>query len=136
MERWQSVAADHDRIARRRCQIAKRRGAWVVGTTSSPEKARLARDAGADEVIRYTEQDFVSEVRSLTSGLGVHLVYDAVGRTTFDWSLDCIVPRRTMVLFGETNGRYSFRSAAHSYRAVVAGSQPTGPPEVMLPGGS
>ena len=51
MERWQSVAADHDRTAQRRCQIAKGRGAWVVGTTSSPEKARLARDAGADEVI-------------------------------------------------------------------------------------
>jgi NADPH2:quinone reductase len=86
------------------CQIAKRRGALVVGTTSSPDKARLARDAGADEVILYTEHDFVSEVRRLTSGLGVHVVYDSVGRATFDRSLDCIVPRGTMVLFGEASG--------------------------------
>jgi NADPH2:quinone reductase len=86
------------------CQIAKRRGAWIVGTTSSPEKARLAHDAGANEVILYTEQDFVPEVRRLTRGLGVHVVYDSVGKTTFDGSLDCIVPRGTIVLFGEASG--------------------------------
>jgi len=86
------------------CQIAKRRGAWVVGTTSTPEKATFARDAGADEVILYTEQDFVAEVRRLTAGKGVQVVYDSVGKTTFDGSLDCLVPRGMMVLFGQSSG--------------------------------
>ena len=86
------------------CQIAKRRGAWVVGTTSTPEKAKLAHDAGADEVILYTEQDFVAEVQRLTGGKGVQVVYDSVGKTTFDGSLDCLVPRGMMVLFGQSSG--------------------------------
>jgi len=86
------------------CQIAKRRGAWVVGTTSTPEKAKLARDAGADEVILYTQQDFVAEVKRLTNGKGVQVVYDSVGKTTFDGSLDCLVPRGMMVLFGQSSG--------------------------------
>ena len=86
------------------CQIAKRRGAWVVGTTSTPEKAKFAREAGADEVILYTEQDFVAEVRRLTGGKGVQVVYDSVGKTTFDGSLDCLVPRGMMVLFGQSSG--------------------------------
>ncbi len=86
------------------CQIAKRRGAWVVGTTSTPEKATFARDAGADEVILYTEQDFVAEVRRLTGGKGVQVVYDSVGKTTFDGSLECLVPRGMMVLFGQSSG--------------------------------
>ncbi|HEX6029969.1 MAG TPA: quinone oxidoreductase [Tepidiformaceae bacterium] len=86
------------------CQIAKRRGAWVVGTTSTPEKAKLAHDAGADEVILYTQQDFVAEVKRLTSGKGVRVVYDSVGKTTFDGSLDCLMPRGMMVLFGQSSG--------------------------------
>jgi len=86
------------------CQIAKRRGAWVVGTTSTPEKARIVRDAGADEVIVYTEQDFVAEVKRLTGGKGLHVVYDSVGKTTFDGSLDCLVPRGMMVLLGQSSG--------------------------------
>jgi NADPH2:quinone reductase len=86
------------------CQIAKRRGAWVVGTTSTPEKAKLAREAGADEVILYTQQDFVAEVKRLTGGKGVNVVYDSVGKTTFDGSLDCLVPRGMMVLFGQSSG--------------------------------
>jgi NADPH:quinone reductase len=86
------------------CQIAKRRGAWVVGTTSTPEKAQRARDAGADEVILYTQQDFVGEVKRLTGGKGVNVVYDSVGKTTFDGSLDCLVPRGMMVLFGQSSG--------------------------------
>ncbi len=86
------------------CQIAKRRGAWVVGTTSTPEKATFAHDAGADEVILYTEQDFVAEVRRLTGGKGVQVVYDSVGKTTFDGSLECLVPRGMMVLFGQSSG--------------------------------
>lgn len=86
------------------CQIAKRRGAWVVGTTSTPAKAKLARDAGADEVILYTQQDFVAEVKRLTGGKGVDVVFDSVGKTTFDGSLDCLRPRGMMVLFGQSSG--------------------------------
>ena len=86
------------------CQVAKRRGAWVVGTTSTEAKATLARQAGADEVILYTQQDFVTEVKRLTSGRGVQVVYDSVGATTFDGSLDCLAPRGMMVLFGQSSG--------------------------------
>lgn len=86
------------------CQIAKRRGAWIVGTTSTEEKAALARTAGADEIILYTKQDFVAEVRRLTAGKGVQVVYDSVGKTTFDGSLDCLAPRGMMVLFGQSSG--------------------------------
>ena len=86
------------------CQIAKKRGAWIVGTTSTPEKAKLAREAGADEVILYTQQDFVGEVKRLTNGAGVDVVYDSVGKTTFDGSLDCLTRRGMMVLFGQSSG--------------------------------
>jgi len=86
------------------CQMAKLRGATVIGTAGSEEKAQLARDAGADEVIVYTEQDFVEETRHLTDGEGVHVVYDSVGKDTFDGSLDCLRPRGYMVLFGASSG--------------------------------
>jgi len=86
------------------CQIAKHRGAWVVATTSTEEKAALVREAGADEVILYTERDFVAEVRRLTGGKGVQVVYDSVGRDTFDASLDCLAPRGMMVLCGQASG--------------------------------
>lgn len=86
------------------CQIAKRLGARVLGTTSTEEKARLAREAGADEVILYKEQDFAAEARRLTDGRGVQVVYDGVGRTTFDKSLDSLARRGTMVLFGQASG--------------------------------
>jgi len=86
------------------CQMAKLRGATVIGTAGSEEKAQLARDAGADEVIVYTEQDFVEETRRLTDGEGVHVVYDSVGKDTFDGSLDCLRPRGYMVLFGASSG--------------------------------
>lgn len=85
-------------------QIAKLRGAWVVGTVSTPEKAELAKQAGADEVILYTEQDFESEVKRLTDGNGVHVVYDSVGKTTFDKSLNCLRQRGMMVLCGQASG--------------------------------
>jgi NADPH:quinone reductase len=85
-------------------QMAKRRGAWVVGTAGSDEKAELARAAGADEVIVYTRQDFAAEVRRLTDGQGVHVVYDSVGRTTFLPGLDVLTPRGSMVLFGQSSG--------------------------------
>ncbi|HEX6903366.1 MAG TPA: quinone oxidoreductase [Thermoanaerobaculia bacterium] len=86
------------------CQIAKIRGARVIGTTSTREKARIAREAGADEVILYTEQDFAAETRRLTGGQGVRVVYDGVGRTTFEASLDSLAPRGMMVLFGQSSG--------------------------------
>ncbi len=85
-------------------QIAKLRGARVFGTVSTEEKARLAREAGADHVIRYTEQDFEQEIRRLTDGRGVDVVYDSVGRTTFERSLNCVARRGMLVLFGQSSG--------------------------------
>ena len=86
------------------CQIARRQGARVIGTVSTEEKAALAREAGADEVILYTRQDFVAETKRLTGGAGVHVVYDSVGHTTFAKGFDCLVPRGMMVLFGQSSG--------------------------------
>ncbi len=86
------------------CQMAKMRGATVIGTVGTEEKAKLAREAGADEVILYTRQDFVEETRRLTDGEGVHVVYDSVGKDTFDGSLDCLRPRGYLVLFGASSG--------------------------------
>ena len=85
-------------------QVAKRRGARVIGTVSTSEKEALARDAGADEVIRYTETQFDVEVRRLTDGRGVDVVYDSVGQTTFERSLASLRPRGYMVLFGQSSG--------------------------------
>ncbi len=85
-------------------QIAKLRGARVIGTVSTQEKAELARGAGADEVILYTEQDFEAEVKRLTDGAGVRVVYDSVGKTTFDKGLGCLARRGLMVLFGASSG--------------------------------
>jgi NADPH:quinone reductase len=85
-------------------QIAKMRGATVIGTTGTEEKAKLAREAGADEVILYTEQDFVEETNRITGGEGVHVAYDSVGKGTFDGSLDVLRPRGYMVLFGASSG--------------------------------
>jgi NADPH:quinone reductase len=86
------------------CQMAKRRGARVIGTVSTAGKAALARGAGADDVILYTEADFLAEVKRLTGGAGVQVVYDSVGRTTFARSLDCLVPRGLLVLYGQSSG--------------------------------
>ncbi len=86
------------------CQVAKMCGATVIGTASTDAKAALARAAGADHVILYTQQDFVAEVRRVTAGGGVHVVYDSVGATTFMQSLDCLRPRGMMVLFGQSSG--------------------------------
>ena len=85
-------------------QIAKRIGATVYGTVSTEEKARLAREAGADEMILYTEKDFAAEVKRLTNGRGLNVVYDSVGQTTFEKSLDCLKPRGMMALFGQSSG--------------------------------
>ena len=86
------------------CQMAKMRGATVIGTAGTEEKARLAKGAGADEVILYTEQDFVQETERITDGEGVHAVYDGVGKETFDGGLDVLRPRGYMVLFGASSG--------------------------------
>ncbi|HEV2854447.1 MAG TPA: quinone oxidoreductase [Thermoanaerobaculia bacterium] len=86
------------------CQIAKLRGARVIGTASTPEKERIAREAGADEVINYTRQDFAAEAKRLTGGKGVQVVYDSVGKDTFDKSLDSLAPRGTLVTFGQSSG--------------------------------
>ena len=86
------------------CQIAKLRGATVIGTAGTEEKAKLAKAAGADEVILYTEQDFVEETNRITSGEGIDVVYDSVGKDTFDGGLDVLKPRGYMVLFGASSG--------------------------------
>lgn len=85
-------------------QIAKRLGATVIGTVSTEEKADLARQAGADHVILYEREDFAERVRALTGGAGVHVVYDSVGKATFEKSLKCLRPRGYLVLFGQSSG--------------------------------
>jgi len=85
-------------------QMATRLGARVITTVSTPAKAELSREAGASDVIFYTKQDFEAEVKRLTDGKGVDVVYDSVGKTTFDGSLDCLRPRGLMVLFGASSG--------------------------------
>jgi NADPH2:quinone reductase len=85
-------------------QMAKRAGAQVIGTTSTQEKAAQARRAGADEMILYTEEDFQARVKDLTGGRGVDVVYDSVGKSTWEKSLNCLRPRGTMVTFGNASG--------------------------------
>lgn len=85
-------------------QIAKNRGATVYGTVSTKEKAKLAEEAGADEIILYTEQDFEAEIRRLTGGEGVDVVYDSVGRATFAASMRSLKPRGYLVLYGQSSG--------------------------------
>ncbi|MBI2152947.1 MAG: quinone oxidoreductase [Candidatus Rokubacteria bacterium] len=86
------------------CQMAKMRGARVIGTVSTDAKAKLAREAGADEIILYTKQDFEAEVKRITGGAGVRVVYDSVGKTTFDKSLGCLALRGMVALFGQSSG--------------------------------
>ena len=85
-------------------QMAKLAGARVIGTVGNEAKAQLAREAGADETILYTTQDFVAETRRLTAGRGVDVVYDSVGNTTLMKSLDCLRPRGMAVSFGQSSG--------------------------------
>jgi NADPH2:quinone reductase len=85
-------------------QMAHALGARVIATVSTSAKAELAKAAGADEVILYTESDFEAETKRLTSGRGVDVVYDSVGKTTFEKSLNCLRPRGMMVLFGGSSG--------------------------------
>ena len=85
-------------------QIAKLRGARVIGTISTEKKSRLARAAGADATINYTEQDFAAEVRTLTDGKGVNVVYDSIGKETYEKSLDSLAPLGCLVIFGQASG--------------------------------
>lgn len=86
------------------CQMASRLGARVIGTASTDDKAELARKAGADSVINYTTDDFAVEVRRLTQGRGVNVVYDSVGKSTWAKSIDCLAPLGMLVLFGNSSG--------------------------------
>src|SRR5918994_656872 len=85
-------------------QLAKMLGARVFGTVSTGEKARLAQAAGADRTINYVKQDFAAEIRKLTDGRGVNVVYDSVGQATFEKSLDCLAPLGSLIIFGQASG--------------------------------
>jgi NADPH2:quinone reductase len=91
-------------VGRLLVQMAKKLGARVIGTAGSDEKARLAREAGADELIIYTNQDFEKETLRLTGDKGVDVVYDGVGKTTFEKDLKVLRPRGYLVLFGSASG--------------------------------
>jgi NADPH2:quinone reductase len=86
------------------CQMAKRRGAFVIGTASTEEKRQLARGAGADDMIDYTTEDFAAATRRITGNIGVNVVYDSVGKSTFDKSLDSLMRRGMLALFGQSSG--------------------------------
>ena len=86
------------------CQMARRAGARVIGTVSTEDKAKLAREAGAHDVILYSREDFEAEVIRLTGGKKLQVVYDAVGRDTFEKGLNCLAPRGYMVLYGAASG--------------------------------
>ena len=88
-------------------QMAKMRGARVIGTASTPEKIELARASGADEVINYTQEDFAAAVKRLTNGRGVDVIYDSVGQDTFEKGLNSLRPRGYMVLYGQSSGPVS-----------------------------
>jgi NADPH2:quinone reductase len=86
------------------CQLARQKGGRVIGTVSTVEKAELARAAGADEIIFYTKEEIVPAIKRLTDGRGVDIVYDSVGKTTFDSSLASLKPRGMLVSFGQSSG--------------------------------
>jgi NADPH2:quinone reductase len=86
------------------CQMAAMRGARVIGTVSTEDKAKLAREAGAEDVIVYSRQDFPEEVKRLTGGKGLQVVYDSVGKDTFDKGFGCLAPRGMMILYGQSSG--------------------------------
>ena len=107
-------------------QMAKMRGARVFGTVSTAEKARIAEAAGADAVIDYTAADFTAEVRRLTGGRGVNAVYDSVGKSTFEQSLDALAPRGSMVIFGQSSGAVPpFDTAVLNAKGSLSLSRPS-----------
>jgi len=107
-------------------QMAKIAGAGVIGTVSTTEKEKLAREAGADEIIRYTKHDFVKEVERITQGKKCQVVYDSVGKDTFYKSLDCLAPLGYLVLFGQSSGKVeSFDPAILNQKGSVFLTRPT-----------
>ncbi len=107
-------------------QMAHAIGARVIATVSTEEKAKLARGAGADEVILYTQSDFEAETKRLTGGKGVDVVYDSVGKTTFDKGLNILRPRGMMVLFGGSSGAVPpFDLVALSQKGSLYVTRPT-----------
>src|SRR6202166_3642793 len=107
-------------------QMSKNVGARVIATVSTEEKAKLARDAGADEVILYTQSDFEAETKRLTGGKGVDVVYDSVGKTTFEQGLNVLRPRKMMVLFGGSSGAVPpFDTMALSQKGSLFLTRPT-----------
>ena len=107
-------------------QMAKMAGARVFGTVSTPEKAPIVEEAGADAVIDYTACDFAAEARRLTNGRGVNAVYDSVGKSTFEKSLDSLAPRGCMVLYGQSSGAVPpFDTAALNAKGSLSLSRPS-----------
>lgn len=106
-------------------QMARKRGARVFGTVSTDAKAALAREAGAHEVIFYTREDFLAAVKRLTDGAGVNVVYDSVGQSTFEKSLEALAPRGMLALFGQSSGPVPPFSVALLARASLVLTRPT-----------
>ena len=96
---WAVMTIEQDAL-----DMATMGGARVIGTVSTDDKAKLAREAGADDVILYTKQDFEVETKRLTSGKGIQVVYDSVGKTTFDKGFNVLAPRGMMILYGQSSG--------------------------------
>ncbi len=101
---WALIHAAGGGVGALLVQMAKQAGAVVIATVSTDEKARIAREAGADHVVNYAEADFDAEVKRLTGGEGVHVVYDSVGKDTFEQSLNCLRLRGMLVLYGSASG--------------------------------
>lgn len=101
---WALVHAAAGGVGLLLVQMARRLGAHVIATVGTEDKARLAREAGAEHVIIYTQQDFEAETKRITGGRGVHVAYDSVGKTTFDKSVNVLAPRGYMVLYGQSSG--------------------------------
>jgi NADPH2:quinone reductase len=101
---WALVHAAAGGVGLLLVQMCRQLGARVIGTVSTEEKAQLAREAGAEIVVRYPEEDFTKAVREATGGLGVDVVYESVGRDTFSRSMDCLRTRGYLVLFGQSSG--------------------------------
>lgn len=107
-------------------QTAKHLGAFVIGTCSTEEKAQTVREAGADEVILYSKQDFLEETKKIMRGVGVAAVYDSVGQATFERSLDCLRPRGILVLFGQSSGPVlSFNPSALAQKGSLYLTRPS-----------
>jgi NADPH2:quinone reductase len=108
------------------CQWAKELGACVLGTVGSDQKAEIAAANGCDHPIVYTKQNFATEVRKLTSGAGVQVVYDSVGKDTFEGSLDCLAQRGYLVLFGQSSGKVeAFDPQILNYKGSLFFTRPT-----------